>query len=137
MDIKTKLQEIGVGDNNGVVIGSGILNVLNLRESKDIDLIVTKEKYDDLSRNNRFIKKENHGRIILMDDDFEIGTKWIVLGKTWEYEDLLNHSVVIDDIRYNKIDFLLKAKQSWINDGEGRQKDMDDVKIMEEYLTSL
>jgi len=35
MNIKDKLDELNLNSKNAVVIGSGILNVLNLRESKD------------------------------------------------------------------------------------------------------
>lgn len=137
MDIKSKLNELGLNPDNSVVIGSGILNALGLRESKDIDVVVTEEKYKEISDNSRFEKKQNHGREILDDGLFEIGTSWTVVGKTWKFEDLLNHSVVIDEIRHNKIEFLLEAKRRWITDGEGRQKDIDDVKLMEQYLSGL
>ena len=43
MDIKTKLNKFGLDTKNTIVIGSGILNTLNLRENKDIDIIVTKK----------------------------------------------------------------------------------------------
>jgi hypothetical protein len=68
MEIKNKLDELGLNSNNAVVIGSGILSALNLRESKDIDVVATKEKYKELFGNNRFHKEQNHGREILADD---------------------------------------------------------------------
>ena len=135
MDIKNKLNELDLNSDNSIVIGSGILNALNLRESKDIDVVVTEEKYKELSDNSRFRKEQNHGREILNDDLFEIGTSWTVVGKTWKFDDLLNHSTTIDGVRYNKVEFLLGAKRRWIADGEGRQKDIDDVKLMEQYLS--
>ena len=135
MKIKNKLIELGLNSENAVVIGSGILNALNLRESKDIDVVVTEEKYKELSDNSRFKKEQNHGREILADELFEIGTSWIVVGKTWKFDDLLNHSTTIDDVRYNKVEFLLDAKRRWLADGDVRQKDIDDVKLMEQYLS--
>ena len=137
MEIKNKLIELGLNSENAVVIGSGILNALNLRESKDIDVVVTEEKYKELSDNSRFKKEQNHGREILDDGLFEIGTSWTVVGKNWKFEDLLNHSTTIDSVRYNTVEFLLDAKRRWIADGEGRQKDIDDVKLMEQYLSGL
>ena len=137
MEIKNKLNELGLSSNDVVVIGSGILNALNLRESEDIDVVVTEEKYKELSNNNRFKKEQNHGREILVDDLFEIRTSWTVVGKTWKFDDLLNHSTIIDGIRYNTIEFLLDAKRRWVTDGEGRQKDIDDVKLMEKHLSDL
>ena len=137
LEIKANLNELGLNPDNAVFIGSGILSALNLRESKDIDVIVTEENYKKLSDNSRFKKEQNHGREILADDLFEIGTNWTVVGKTWQFDDLLNHSTVIDGVRYNTIEFLLDAKRRWITDGEGRKKDIDDVKLMEQYLSGL
>jgi len=136
MEIKNKLIELGLNSENAVVIGSGILNVLKLRESKDIDVVATEEKYKELSGNGRFKKEQNHGREILNDEPFEIGTSWTVVGKTWKFEDLLNHSITIDGVRYITVEFLLDAKRRWIANGEGRQKDIGDVKLMEQYLSS-
>ena len=82
LEIKNKLIELDLNSDNAVVIGSGILNALNLRESKDIDVVVTEEKYKELSGNSRFRKEQNHGREILDDGLFEIGTSWTVVGKT-------------------------------------------------------
>ena len=135
MKIKSKLIELGLDSDNAVVVSSGILNALNIRESRDIDVVVTEEKYKELSDNRRFVKKQNHGREILDDGLFEIGTSWTVLGKTWKFNDLLNHSTTIDGVRYNTIEFLLNTKRRWIADGEGREKDIDDVKLMEQYLS--
>lgn len=58
MNIKNKLSEIGLTSESSIVIGSGILNVLNLRESKDIDIVVTEEKYRELLMED-YLKKNN------------------------------------------------------------------------------
>lgn len=78
MEIKNKLIELGLNSENAIIIGSGILNALNLRASKDIDVVVTEEKDKELSDNNRFKKEQNHEREILNDGLFEIGISWTV-----------------------------------------------------------
>ncbi len=137
MDIKNKLRELGLNPDNSVVIGSGILNALNIRESEDIDIVVSIDKYESLGRDSRFKKKENHGREVLADDIFEIGTSWTVLDKDWKFDDFLDYSDVIDGVRYNTLQFLLDVKRRWIADGDIRQKDIDDVKLMENYLREM
>ncbi len=134
VDIKNRIDEIGLNSDNAVVIGSGILNALNLRENKDIDVVVPDEKYKELYVNSRFQKKENHGRGVLIDDIFEIVTDWSVLGKSWRFDDLLPHSIIIDGVRYNTIEFLLTVKRKWFVDGDARQKDIDDIKLMEDFF---
>ena len=138
LETKTKLDELGLNPSNAIVIGSGILNVLNLRKSKDIDVVVTEEKYKELAANSRFKKEQNHGRELLTDGLFEIGTSWTVVGKTWKFDDLQKSpSIIANGVRYNTIEFLLDVKRHWISDGEDRQKDIDDVKLMERYLSDF
>lgn len=131
MKIKEKLQEIDLNPENSIIIGSSILNTLGLREAKDIDVVVTKEKYDELAQSDRFKKEIANEREILIDDLFEIGTSWANFGR---FHDLISHSIIINGIRYNTIEFLLSVKKSWINNNEGRPKDIKDVKLIEDYL---
>src|SRR3989344_1534874 len=128
MNIQSKLDEIGLTPENSIVIGSGILNALNIRESNDIDLVVDESSYIRLSQDPRFKKTENHGKEILADETFEIGTSWTQLGNVWKFENLLDKSVVLDGVRYHALEFLLEVKQSWLKDADVRQKDVEDVK---------
>ncbi len=135
-DFKNELTKFGLNPGNAVVIGSGILDALNLRESRDIDLVVTEEKYKELLGDGSFKKVKKRGKELITDGLFEIETSWTVIGKTWRFNDLLNHSIVIEGVRYNTIQFLLDAKRSWIASGTGRKKDIDDVRLMEQYIDS-
>lgn len=137
MNTKDEIEKIGLTSDNAVIIGSGILSALDLRESKDVDVVATEEKYKELSISNRFKKSEKHGREVLTNELFEIGTSWTVVGRVWKFDDLLKHSTIIDNVRYNSIKFLLEAKKSWLANGDVRQKDIDDVRLMEQYLAKV
>ena len=137
MEIKSKLNEKDLNSDNAIVIGSGILNALKLRESNDIDVVATPEKYQSLALDSPFKKQIKRGQEILTSDLLEIMTSWTVLGKSWTFNDLLEHSVVINGIRYNTVQFLLDAKRSWLANEDVRQKDIDNVKLMEAYLKTL
>lgn len=134
MNIKMALDDIGLNSSNSVVIGSGVLNALNLRQSADIDVVVTQAEYERLANTGQFSKSHSHAREILTDNLFEIGTSWGVLGKDQAFDDLQGKSTVIDDVRYITIEFLLAVKKSWLNDDNVRQKDIDDVELIETYL---
>ncbi len=123
------LQKLDLNPNNSIVIGSGILQALKIRKSKDIDLVVTQKIYDSLKDSGKFTVLRNHGREVLTNDIFEIGTSWRVLGKPYRFEDFANDSTVIDGVRYITLGFLYRAKKSWLS-----QKDIDDVELIEEYL---
>ena len=134
MSVKKKLSSLGLSVDNSVVIGSGILNALSIRESGDVDITVDVEDYERLKATGQFIEKISYGNKILELDDLEIGTSWGVLGKQHFVSDLIEQSVVVDGVRYVTLKFLLDAKKSWLKDVEVRQKDIDDVKLIEKYM---
>lgn len=133
-DFKNKLAELGLSSLNSVVIGSGILDALGIRKSNDIDVVVDEETYAHLKDSGRFQEEQHYGRSVLVDDSFEIGTSWGVLEKDQTLSDLTKQSAVIDDVCYITLDFLLSVKKSWLQDDNVRQKDIDDVKLIEEHL---
>lgn len=133
-DFKNKLATLGLNAHNSVVIGSGILDALGMRKSNDIDVVVDEETYARLRDSGHFQEKQHYGRSVLVDDSSEINTYWGVLGKDQTLSDLARQSITIDDVRYVTLDFLLAVKKSWLQDDNVRQKDIDDVKLIEEYL---
>ncbi len=137
LTMKKKLQKLGLNSDNSIVIGSGILQALEIRKSKDIDIVTTQKIYDILKKSGKFTIKQNNGREILTKDLLEIGTKWKVLGKSYKFEDFNNNSIVIDNIRYITLEFLYKAKKSWVREGTVRPKDKIDIKLIEEYKDKL
>lgn len=134
MNFQRNLQEIGLDTESCVVIGSGILSANNIRESSDIDVTVTEDTYKRLSKDTRFTEIYKNGRKVLVDEIFEIGTNWGVLGRNQVFDDLYRQSVVIDDVRYVTLEFLLAVKESWLDDDDVRQKDIDDVKLIKTFL---
>lgn len=135
--MKKTLQKLGLNQDNSIVIGSGILEALGIRKSKDIDIVASQEIYDSLKKSGQFNVAENHGRKILADDKFEIGTNWTVLGKSYKFEDFIGKSIIADGVRYITLNFLYKAKKSWIRRKNARQKDIEDVKLIEKYMGKL
>jgi hypothetical protein len=133
-NIREELSKLGLDSSNSIVIGSGILQAVGIRGSKDIDLVVIKEKYKRLKKDGRFIARQTkYKRETLEDDLFEIGTNWNVLGKSYKFGDFDGDSVMIDGVRYITLDFLYEAKKSWLDAGTARPKDVEDLKLIEEY----
>jgi len=63
-DFKKRLLEIGIDSRNGVVIGSGILQALKIRDSKDIDVVVNDDSYNKLKSSRTFKVEAAFGREI-------------------------------------------------------------------------
>jgi hypothetical protein len=134
MNFYEELEKLGLNPSNSVVIGSGILNELGIRPSKDIDLVVDQKAFDRLSLNPRFSKKSLNGNALLVDDILEIMTHDCILGKNYSFSDFLTESTVLKNVRYINLEFLLKIKESWVVDGTVRPKDHKDIKLIKKYL---
>lgn len=132
--MKKHLNKLNLNPENCVIIGSGILQALGIRNSNDIDAVVKQDTYDSLKKSGKFTVEEYHVRETLEGGLFEIGTDWNVLGKKYCYDDLLKVSEIIDGVRYNKLEFLLKCKKSWVENKTSRPKDMKDIELIEEYF---
>src|SRR5215469_2031853 len=132
--LKERLGQLGLSVDNSVVIGSGILSALGIRDSRDVDVVVDQGTYDRLSNDDRFREEQHHGHPVLLGDDFEIMASWGVLGEDHTLADLAGQSIAVDAVRYITLGFLLEAKRSWLRDGSARQKDIEDVKLIEAYL---
>jgi hypothetical protein len=136
MNFYEELEKLGLNPSNSVVIGSGILNELGIRESKDIDVVVDQKAFDKLSNDPNFSEKSLNGNSLLVDDIFEIMTHDCILGKNYSLSDFMPESTVLNNVRYIKLEFLLKIKESWVADGTVRPKDLTDIKLIKENLTN-
>jgi hypothetical protein len=116
------------------VIGSGIMQELNMRASEDVDVVVAETEFDRLTKQAQLKEETAYGRKILVGDDYEIGTSWDVLGVELTIDDLGLKSIVLRGVRYITPAFLLEVKESWIAAGTPRQKDVDDAKLLREYM---
>lgn len=123
MNIADRLKELNLPDNSFVVVGSGILNALGIRDSGDIDLIVSEDIY------NRFDAAGwDHDtwsdQTVLKKDVFDLGKTWY--GKS--VEDLIKRAQYIDGVPYLSLDDVYEWKKIL-----GREKDINDLKLIEEF----
>ncbi len=132
--MKNKLQKIGLNPNNSIVIGSGILQAMNIRKSHDIDLVVSTEMFDILRKSEKFEYSTKHETETLKDNIFDIHKYWKVLGKTYSLNDFVENSIIIGGVRYTSLDFIYRAKKSWIEAKTARPKDIEDIKLINMYL---
>ncbi len=133
LDFKEELSKLSLDDTNSVVMASGILHALGIRESHDVDIIVGKDVFEMLRGNENLAERTNEfGNPILVNDTVDISLGWVQDSNlSFIYEDLLKdkHTVVIDGVRYLSLETLLEAKKIW-----GREKDLEDIRLIEEYL---
>ncbi|MGI6484247.1 MAG: hypothetical protein ACOX0R_01300 [Candidatus Dojkabacteria bacterium] len=132
LDFKEELAKLSLNKENSVVIGSGILNALGLKESHDVDVVVDKETLLELLRNYNVIETTNeYGAILYTNGIVEFSDRWYMddFMKDLTYEDLIKQTTIIDGVRYIELDVLLKVKEHL-----RREKDIPDIELIKEYL---
>lgn len=126
MNFAQKINELNLQAGTYVVVGSGILNALGIRESEDVDLVVTEDAYQMLNE-----KGWEHGewrdQPVLRRDVFDIGRHWYGKG----VKELLKTAQVVDGIPYLSLDDVYEWKK-----GLGREKDIRDIALIDEYRKS-
>jgi len=124
MNIKQKILGLKLPENSFIVVGSGILNALGIRESNDIDMIVAQDVFDSLDR----IGWEHDtwaNQTVLKKDVFDLGVHWMNV----KIEKLLQRATVVDGIPYLSLSDLLAWKIE-----RARPKDILDVKLINDYI---
>jgi hypothetical protein len=134
MTVHNHLSQLKLTSANAIVIGSGILQTLGIRVSNDIDVVVNDDEFGRLRDTGDFEESTSYGLPVLTKETFEIRQSWGVLGRDQDFADLCSNSVIVDGVRYISLGFLLAVKKSWLEGDEVRDKDVEDVRLIETYI---
>lgn len=126
MNFKEGIAKLKLPSGGYVVVGSGILNALGIRNSHDIDLVVTEEVYRSIERLG-WEQEIQGNRVLLKRDVFDIGRDWH--GRS--AKEILGHAQIIDGIPYLNLDDLYKWKKE-----KAREKDLRDVALIDAYRST-
>jgi hypothetical protein len=127
-----KVKQLNLPKGKYAIFGSGPICTRGLRSCKDIDIIATKDLFDKLRKDseNWTMYKSDLGSdfIVNKSENIEIGSEWKP-GK-WDIPNLIKTADIIHDLPFVKLDYVLKWKKIL-----KREKDLDDIKIISDYLT--
>ncbi len=124
MSIISKLRGIDLHPDDYVVIGSGILDALKIRESNDVDIVVDRKIFEDL-RQRGMRERSKNGDNYLMYKDLEI---WLNFdGK--DFGQLHDNAILIEGFNFINLETLKSWKLK-----KGRNKDLEDIKLINVYL---
>jgi hypothetical protein len=126
MDVAAKIKELNLPNDSFIVVGSGILGALGIRESSDIDLIVSQQVYD-LLENAGWDHDNWSDQTVLKKGVFDIGRDWY--GK--KVNQLLEDAQYVESIPYLSLDDVYEWKKRL-----GRPKDLADLILIDSYRNS-
>lgn len=124
--IVDRVKALGFPLDEIVVIGSGLLDAYGLREASDVDLVASEALFNDLKQTGQYDLEIRHNDEVLLGQDIEIWRDW---GET--YEVLVEQAVVVKDVRFASPRSIIEWKQQ-----RGTEKDLNDIRMLEEYLNA-
>lgn len=136
LDHIAKIRELGLTLGSYIVIGGSGLAVRGIRESSDIDMVVTPELFRELQDKGWPIDepfKQKWNRVRLKREPFEIFTD-IYLERSKQFihaDQLIKSAELIEDLPFLTIRDILFYKTD-----NPRQKDIVDIALIADYLRS-
>lgn len=132
MNIFEELEKLQIPPDEFVVLGSGILAALNIREAEDIDLLVNPELFEKLKNDGweyEVIEIEGKPRDMISKGNIQAFKDFWWQDKTLSPEEGIVRAQKINGINFISLQTLLEYKKT-----AKREKDIRDVFLIEEYL---
>lgn len=130
MSVIARAKQLGIPSDQYVVIGSGLLDAWGLRAAADVDLVVSDEVFDRLSRDETFEKYTKHSQEVLVRGVYEIWRTWGE-GSAATFESLWRGGITVEGVRFVSPDYLMTWKRT-----RGEAKDLQDVALIEGKLAN-
>jgi hypothetical protein len=109
------------------LFGSAPLGIRGLRECHDVDMIITKDLWEQCKSKNWETVIKSDGNQCFVIDSIEMGVDWFP--GEWDVNKLIEEAEIIDGLPFVKLEEVLKWKKLF-----NREKDQKDIKIIEEFL---
>ena len=122
------VQLLALNHNDYVVIGGTVLEALHMRETKDVDLVVSDEvytQYRDVHHWKEYV--QDNGKKTLSHEGYTMMHTW--MGNSLKH--LARDSFDIDGVPLINLERLIEGKRHL-----GRRKDMADITLLTDYLAS-
>lgn len=132
-ELLTELDKLNLPKGQYAITSSGPMGIRGIRESRDIDVIVTDKLWEELIQKYPISEKEI-GPVL------EISEIVQVIGnlraehqhKTRSNDELIRDADIIDGYRFVKLDDVIKFKTAL-----GRDKDHKDIELITQYLKTI
>ena len=135
MNVFEELEKVGLPRDQFMVLGSGILGVLGIRDIADVDLLVTTDLFNHLRDNGwkyEMIEIGSRPREKISNGPIEAFKDFWWGSGTLDPETVFAGAEMIDGIRFLPLRILLEVKKSM-----AREKDLKDVTLIEVYLSTF
>lgn len=130
--IIARVKELGFPSSSYIVFGSCPMALAGIRESSDIDMLVSKELFAKLGEAGWQELEKTPEDKPLTHDVFEALDNWRFGAYNPTLEHLLSSATVVDGIPFASLGEVRKWKKA-----SGRPKDLVDIELIDAYLEKV
>ena len=125
------LKKLKLPEGKYAIFGSGPMCVRGLRECRDLDVIITEDIFVEYSKKPEWKTQKYNTTFYLENEGIEIWKDWApdYMPNVWDIERLIAAADIINDLPFVKLEEVLKWKKAL-----RREKDLKDIKLIEDYL---
>lgn len=127
-----QIKKLDLPTNEFVIVSSGALAIRGIREAKDLDVIVTNSLWNKLATKYQTEVENGVERIKFDNSNIEIlNPAQSIFGNSGvvPVEEIFEKADVFEGIKFINLDHLKKIKIKL-----GREKDLRDIQLIDEYL---
>lgn len=129
-DFIAAVKNLSLGKDDYIVIGSGILCALEIREADDIDIVVSKKEFDRFEDDPEWKRNSSSdGTFVLVNGVYELSLDRIFQNAEPTLEELKRGQIIVDGVPFISLDQVIELKQK-----RGLDKDIRDIDLIETYL---
>lgn len=128
MNIIEDVKKLNFTIGGYVIVGSGLLAVLGLREANDIDVAVTQKLLKELQATGKWEEEIRYGKLFLKSEDVDVITQleWDKYPTTTE--EAIKTATIIEGVPFLNMEQTILFKTAL-----GREKDFKDIELLKEY----
>lgn len=125
-----ELDKLNIPKDKMAITSSGPMGIRGLREIGDLDIIVYPEVWEDLSNKHEVVRDGDFESITIGNIQVLGDGSWFTDPKYGVVKEDIDNSDTIDGYRFVKLEKILTIKKL-----KNRPKDIEDVKLIQEYLS--
>jgi len=126
------LAELNLPSGKYMVMGSGILDALDIRPAADVDLVVSDDVYSHLRETGWHDRVASNGSTGIEQGVFQAYNRWSDETVIKTLDELLVDAEWVNGVPFNSL-----AKLSLYKVRRGREKDLADLELINRYLDTL
>ena len=127
-DLFKKVKELNLPIGRYALFGSAPMAARGLKEADDIDIIASEDLWNEFSQKEEWCKgMSNCGSEYLANGQIEFYKNW--RPGDWDTDELIKTAEIIGGLPFVSLENVVKWKKVY-----GREKDLRDIEIIEEFL---